>query len=107
MSKKIQNKTQMKNIEVRPYTEAEEDALYGTKTKVTGAAYKRNDGFYDHMYLQREHDVLHVNVKGQVLNTLNVGFLNQESGMEQITLKEFTEAVKQFIYEAQVDKFWN
>lgn len=96
-----------KNIEIQPYTKAQEDAIYGLKTKPVGKAYKRNDGYYDHLYLQRESDVLHVNVKGQLLNTLHMGFLNQEDGLVEITTKEFTEAVKEFIYSAEVDKYWN
>lgn len=98
-----------KNFESRPYTEAEENAMYGSKTKPVGQAYKKYDGYYNHFYLQRESDVLHVNVKGQLLNVLNVGFLNDREleGFVEITIKEFTEAVKEFIYSAEVDKYWN
>lgn len=74
--------------------------LHHKRIKEIGLAFKKNDGYYDHMYLQREHDVLHVNVKGQVLNTLHVGFLNYKAGLIEITYKEFIDNVREFMNEA-------
>jgi len=95
------------NHTIRPYTDTEENVIYGPKTKPTGGAFKYNDGYYEHLYLQRESDVLHINVKGKILNSLNVGFLNEGNEYKAIPEKEFTEAVKEFIYNIEVDKYWN
>ena len=95
-----------KDVEYKPCTDQEKDHMYGEKTKPVGQAYRKNDGFYDHFYLQRESDVLHVNVKGQILNILHIGFLNKEAGLVEITNKEFTETVRKFIYLSEIEKFW-
>lgn len=73
------------------------------KKLVVGNAYKDND----HYFLQRENDVLHLNVDKKILNVLDVDYLIYKTELVDIDKEEFVLAVKKFIYEFELDSFWN
>jgi hypothetical protein len=83
-------------------TPEEEEQMYGKRLQAIGTTFKVNE----HLYLQRKNDVLHLNTEHGVLNLLHVGFLNESFEKIEIDNIEFTNGVKKFIYENELDKFW-
>lgn len=95
------------NLKPKPLSPQEEDELYGMRIHDVGSAFKREDEFNQHhYYLQRENDVLHLNINNAVLNTLHEGYLNKCVDKEDITNEEFTMMMKKFIYENELEKYW-
>ena len=75
----------MDDIIIVPFSKEDEDLLYGERKNEIGTVYKNED----HMYLQRENDVLHVKSDG-LINTLHVGFFNDPGkNLKLSTMKEF------------------
>lgn len=95
------------NLKPKPLSPQEEDELFGSRIYNIGTAFKREDEFNQHhYYLQRENDVLHLNINNTVLNTLHEGYLNNCVDKEDITIEEFTMMMKKFIYENELEKYW-
>ncbi len=88
-------------------TPQEEHEIYGDRIIKIGTAYKSKDA--EHMYLQRENDVLHINISwNKLINTLNVGFLNDndKGGYTQIPLETFITNMKATIYSLDINNYW-
>jgi hypothetical protein len=86
-------------------TVQEENELYGLPKYSKGMAFKTHDS--TNYYLQRDHDVLHLNAACFCLNTLHIGFLNRLEDKVSITVQEFTVNVKKAIYEEDLYNFWD
>lgn len=94
----------MGRIDTRPLTENELDNIFGGRKLPIGTTMKKGDY---HFYLQREKDVLHVS-GGNLINSLHVGHLNEESqNYVPISSEEFEGVIKKAIYELEIGKYWN
>lgn len=93
----------MGHIEIIPFSEEDEQNLYGNRVIAIGKCFKSKSNNY---YQQRKDHVLHINHNCSLVNKLHPGYLNIGK-FDEITHQEFKNVAKKMIYELELDKFWN
>lgn len=95
----------MGHIEIIPFSEEDEQNLYGNRVIAIGKCFKSKSNNY---YQQRKDHVLHINHNCSLVNKLHPGYFNvNDKKFEEIEYSEFENAAKKLIYDLELDKFWN